>query len=313
MKEIAYEGVAFKREEEEWQKKKSEQHRGSTGAPTIRTFRTDVEELLKQKAVTKTEIAMKEAERREQRGEARILHETTKEEGIGFGRVALFLGLLLAFVGGIGAYALFGTGINTTKEPTESRAPTKEADDSQTVIAEVALANAPREQILADLTIAFKKSSLSPSTRGVVTFTGTGGPARTDQFLESVLLRKPRSALLRSLEPEFSYAAYADSNALVGVLAFTSRNYELTFAEMLEWERSIAEDLLPVLHPLLPRDSVDLLRIGALRDIRIGGIDARALADASGDIFLVYAFPDKERLIIAGSPAVFLLEAQRPQ
>lgn len=311
MKEIAYEGVAFKREEEEWQKKKEEQ-RGSTTAPTIRTFRTDVEELLKKKEVTKTEVAIKEAERREARGESRLLGEATEEREPGLGRIALILGLLLAFVGGIGAYVLFGTGIGDMKQSEQPPAPISGRETPVTTITEIAVMNAPREQILADLTIAFGKSSLSPNARGVVAFIGKNGVAHTDEFLSSVLYRTPRPALLRSLNPEFTYATYVDDGVLTGVLGFTSRGYELTFAEMLEWERSLAEDLIPVLHPLLSRNSVDLLRHGSFSDARIGDIDARALADASGDIFLVYALLDKKRLIIAGSPATLLMEAEQP-
>ena len=77
MKEISYDSSRFEKENEE-QRKKQVQSRGSSIAPTVRTFRADVEGMIQEKGVTKNEITMAEAARRESRGESRF---PVEEEG----------------------------------------------------------------------------------------------------------------------------------------------------------------------------------------------------------------------------------------
>ena len=72
--------------------------KGSSTAPTVRTFRADVEELIQKKGTTKTQIIMAEAEEKGKRGEHRVLH---KQENSHFGRIIFLLSLILAFALGI--------------------------------------------------------------------------------------------------------------------------------------------------------------------------------------------------------------------
>ena len=92
MKEISYDSSRFDKENEE-RNKKQPQSRGSAKAPTVRTFRADVEGLIQEKGVTKNAITMAEAARREARGESRF---PVEEEGSHLGRVIFILLLVLS-------------------------------------------------------------------------------------------------------------------------------------------------------------------------------------------------------------------------
>ena len=93
MKEISYNGPEFDKEESDWSAKK-ERSTGSHAAPTVRTFRADVEDLIQEKGMTKAQIAMAEADRRERRGQRRVLKE---EASTHLGATIFFLLIIQSF------------------------------------------------------------------------------------------------------------------------------------------------------------------------------------------------------------------------
>lgn len=310
MKEIAYKGVALQKEEEEWHKKK-ERSQGSATAPTIRTYNADVEEVLRERKTTKTDIIMAEAAKRESAGEARFpAADGTSDEGshLSVGKVILILGLLLAFIGGIGAYVLLGLGtesVDNGPSPIADQPRPSPVGGVAKSSAKIVLSSSPRAQIMADITIAFQNTSLLPGEYRAVDFAiNTPGvdehTANTNEFLSAVLYQRPREALLRSLESDYSYRIYGGMTP-AGVLTFTSKQYELTFSEMLAWEPNLPDDLAPILNPA----SVAILaqaRYGAeWSDAIISGVDARVFTTQGGSTLLSYTIIGKDRLIIAGS------------
>ena len=150
MKEISYDSSRFDKENEE-QSKKKPQSRGSSKAPSVRTFRADVEGMIQEKGVTKNEITMAEAARRESRGESRF---PVEEEGSHLGRIIFILLLVLAFGIGTGMYALLGTKVSLPFFSVATTTPPTTDDVSITIY------NSPREQILADISLSFGKTAL---------------------------------------------------------------------------------------------------------------------------------------------------------
>lgn len=293
MKEIAYDGPAFDQEENDWRKKSKERSKGSVKAPTMRTFRADVEEMIEEKAPTKTQVIMAEANRREARGESRVLHEEESH----LGRIIFILVLVLAFGIGIAMYALIGTKIlNTT--PTTPELPLSMKP------LEVTLTNSPREQIMADLSIAFAKTSLATGGIREVHFliTDESGSrnASTSELLRAIAVTPPPDGLLRSLAGEPEYGIHA-LTSLGGYFYIRSRSYPNTFAGMLEWEANMARDLIPTFNPLYARKSIPDLTGRAFKDERIGGRDSRVLRDVDGKALIAYTFIDKKYLLITST------------
>lgn len=293
MKEIAYDGPAFDQEENDWRKKSKERSKGSVKAPTMRTFRADVEEMIEEKAPTKTQVIMAEANRRESRGESRVLHEEESH----LGRIIFILVLVLAFGTGIAMYALVGTKMLDTT-PTTPELPLSMKP------LEITLTNSPREQVMADLSIAFAKTSLATGGIREVKFlivdASGSRSASTSELLRAISASPPPDGLLRSLGDESEYGIHA-LTSLTGYFYFRSRSYPNTFAGMLEWETNIARDLIPPFNPLYARKNILNLTGRAFKDERIGGRDSRILRDIDGKALIAYTFIDKKYLLITST------------
>lgn len=306
MKEISYNGPEFDKEESDWAKKKTRSV-GSTKAPTVRTFRADVEELIQEKGTTKTKIAMAEADRRERRGERRVLHE---EEDSHLGWMIFILVLILAFGIGVGAYALVGTKLSIPFLQTATT--TAPIPEPTTEDLGIILTDGPREEVLADISIAFGKTSLPAGESRIVNFlkkdtTGAAKPATTEEFLTAVLLPRSSKVIVKSLDTQFTFHIYSGTT-LAGVLTLPSRFYANTFASALEWESTMANDLIPVLNAWYDRTYLKETAKRRFIDERLGEFDIRILIDSSGNSVLAYGFANKKTLVIAGNREALLAE-----
>lgn len=303
MKEIEYDTPAYKREENPLEQN-TVRSKGSAKAPTVRTFRADVEELIQEKGTTKTQIIMAEAARREQRGQPRLLRE---EDDSHLGRIIFLLTLILAFALGIGAYVLIGT---KTTIPFISQKPTVEEKPITTDTISILMTNSPREQILADLSITFGKTSLPQDQTREISFDvqdprGNIIPATTKEFFAALALRTPPDELLRSLSETLLYGIYSKEK-LTGYIQISSRSYPTTFSGMLLWEPTMYQDLTPVLNPWYDRKNIKNLLGRPFKDERIGTIDARVLRDMQGETVIAYTFVDKKILVITNSTDTLL-------
>lgn len=314
MKEIAYEGEEFKKEEGEWETKKPMRSIGSEKVHPLRTYRADVEEMMVESKLTTVDIIEAETKRREDRGEKRLIHDEPEESHLG--RMIFALLLLFALGLGIGAYALFGGipknllsglggemsfGLDTlidTKKDTKSDTETSEP-------AIILITDSPREQILADISIAFGGTKLSPEMFRDVRFEEGGEtkrPASVSEFLSSAALFTP-SGLAQSFGATFLYRIYVLDRSS-GYMILPVRSYPDAFSGMLSWEPRTPTGLVPLLSPWVDRKGLAQLELSPsmrFSDIRIGGVDARMLKDASGSELLVYGFPTKDTLIIAAT------------
>ncbi len=303
MKEVDYQGPTLEQE-----LKKKERSKGSAAIPAVRTFRADVDALMKKEATTKTQIVMAEAARREARGESR----TVGGESSHLGQIIFILTLMLAFVIGVGAYAILGTKINIPFLSGANKSATT-TPEVTTKEAQILLSDSPREQILADVSILFGKTILaSGDTRKVIFLindaSGKAREATAQEFLATIPERAPSDELLRSLDTSFTFNIFSGAK-LTGGFVFTSRSYDNTFAAILDWEKTMSQDLLPIIHPEIKRSDLKGLRDRPFKDMRIGNLDVRTLSDMEGNIILMYALPDKQHLIISGSPEVFTAQS----
>ncbi len=304
MKEISYDSSRFDKENEDHNKKQS-QSRGSAKAPTVRTFRADVEGLIQDKGVTKNDITMAEAARREARGESRF---PVEEEGSHLGRIIFILFLVLAFGIGTGMYALIGTKITIPFLAVSTSTPVTTDDIS------INISNVPREQILADISISFGKTALpSGGDRRVLFLTtntdGGSAEATLEQLLKALHTAQTSLPLTTFVRSNISYQIRA-GNSLAGILTLETRSYADAFATLLEWEPSMATDLVPVLNPWYSRKDLKNLDGRMFHDEQVGAVNARVLSDMLGNSLIAYAFVDKKTVYIAGSRET--LAAQLP-
>lgn len=305
MKEISYEGPSFF---EKGKEKKATRSRGSLAAPTVRTFRADVEELIEEKGTTKTQMVMAEAARREARGESRIQNSDTPH----LGRIIFILLLVLTFGIGVGAYVLIGTKITEPEPIAEIEKPL-----SQRPI-EIQISNSPREQIMADISISFGKTALAVGGVREVHFMTkpTDESARiatTEEILKAISFGAQSESLIRSLSDISTFGIFVERNALIGYLLLNTRSYSNSFSGMLDWENMMTKDLLPALSPWYPRKDIKNLEGRLFTDERIAGVDARVLRDIDGKVVLIYTFINRSGLLITAGEETFVIMIAREQ
>lgn len=276
---------------------------GSKAAPTMRTYGRDVEGLLKEERITKTQVVMAEEERRESRGEVRTTHD---DDSSHLTIIIIVLVFVLALGLGVGAYVLIGT--TPTQEAEGGGA--AQAEKTERML-EIDITGSPREQILADTAVAYSKTTFTPNESRVIAFTIIGQDkkirdATSLELLTALAATNIPEALLRSVLPGVTLTVEGRtiSDPLIGYLALTSRSYANSAASMLEWEGAMANDLIPLLDPKFKRTRLAELYGRPWSDMRVSGIDTRIMKDADNQVVIAYAFIDKTRIIIAGNEMV---------
>jgi hypothetical protein len=123
-------------------------------------------------------------------------------------------------------------------------------------------------------------------------------------FLDVLDLRAPGS-FLRTIEPTMMFGSYIDTvNA--PFIVFKVRSFEDALGGMLLFEPNMNSDFAPLMGEMLSRSG----QTGAFRDEIIAGVDARSLYDDFGNRVMMYAFIDRETLVITTSPAALGALAQ---
>lgn len=276
-----------------------ERSRGSRIAPTVRTYTQDVEALVEREGVTKTKILMAENTRREQ---GREVADLPVQEHSHLTRIIFILVLVLAFGVGVGIYALIG--MKATPEPL----PTPGAKKVLVRATNIELSNVTREDILADIKILSQKIAAGGDDEILgITITKEGSAKRdasAQEILTAVSFLPPDEILLSSLDQEIEYGVKRNSTGVSGYLFGSVHSYAPAYAGLLDWEKNLARDLLPVINPSFPRKRILELRERPFKDERMDGTDARVLRDPDGVILFAYAIVNKRTLIIAGSDVV---------
>ncbi len=304
MKEISYEGPLFDKEREEWEKKKkpNERSKGSNDIRPLRTYRTDVEELVQKEKTTPVQVVMAEAARREERGESRVLSENKAGH---LGWVIFSLLLVLAFGVGVGLYVLIGAKVDI---PLLDTATTTPATDQETRDAlSIAISGVQKEQIIADIAIAFEKTTLPKGESRLIRFLTKEGEeerdATTKEFLDTLFpaFDSITLALVPTLDTTIEYRVYSNGTSLSGIIRIPTRSQPATYATMLEWESTMGADLVPIMNTWYDKAYLSGLRGRAFTDQRVAGDDVRVLYDVTERPVLAYGFANKKTLVIAGN------------
>lgn len=304
MKEISYEGPLFDKEREEWEKKKkpNERPKGNDDIRPLRTYRTDVEELVQKEKTTPIQVVMAEAARREERGESRVASEN---KGGHLGWVIFSLLLILAFGVGVGLYVLVGAKVDI---PLLDTATTTPATDPETRDAlSITISGAQKEQIIADIAIAFEKTTLPKGEARMIRFIvkeeEEERDATTKEFFDSLfpMFDSITLTLVPTLDTSIEYRAFSNGTSLSGIIRIPARSQPAAYATMLEWESTMGVDLVPVMNAWYDRSYLSGLQGRAFTDRRIAGEDVRVLYDVTERPVLAYGFANKKTLVIAGN------------
>ena len=287
--------------------KKDEERR----EPSIRTYEGDVAKAMKDKNASASKIALAEQKRRldaEKLGKTPQEYIAKKETRRTW---PLFLAILLVFLGvGVVAYSLLlrpESDMSTIERlPDPIIFSNEESEIDTTTLRD-------REVVKA---LSEARTSYNGTLGSIENIYLTVGDDASKRLLtSSELLRRlgtrASDALIRNLAPEMMYGVHAfDGNEAFFI--FKIENFEIVFAQMLSWERDIYSDLGNIFYDDPERALIgtsttteSLGNVPRFSDLVIKNRDSRLLRNNDGDIILLYAFPDRESLIISTNQATF--------
>lgn len=296
--------------------------RGEENTENMRTYQEDIASAIRNDNVSMIKVALAEKKRQERQGTAIDLEEKDPtKKYIMFGVIIV---VVIIFIAGISLFVF--NSLSATDAPA-----------GQTVFApllytEKRIAISIDDRDNDDITRLLKRELNDPELslgqmKGIVLVSGTGTSTRevsTSDLFKQLQSRAPDS-LIRALSARFMLGVYSfspnDFFMLVPV-----ESYDVAFAGMLQWEPDIENDIgnfmitkrsvVPIVVSTLPRAGSTSTAGLAVKeslgpatatqnktwvDRVINNKDVRLLVDSDGTPAMLYAFLDKETLVIASS------------
>lgn len=259
----------------------------------IRTFKSDAEEAVKYQNVSKVDIAIAEQKKREKT--AIQYEEPSRSHNAG---LFIMIVILLLIVLGGGWYYWFST--SQKVEPAPKAAMTVKTIISYSKVAALTVDSDSDALVLIGAKLGQLNAGLGNIYALIPVLSSTSTtPLDITAILKSTLIP---SRLLRSL----------DSNYMIGAYTYDTQNpfiilkdtfFQNAFSGMLEWEKDMRSDLLPVIQVAHENENSVTAAESHFEDVIISNIDARVLRDDQGKTILIYAFADKDTIIITTSEA----------
>ncbi len=302
------------------------ENKGSAKARTnhlsVRTFKTDLQDIVRQNKLSITKIAALESDR---------IRKSPKLNTKSNDKVYIFLSLMFFFLAVfVIAFALFFFFFksqfednNIAEAPNESYYP--EFMTNKIIFAEkkirIDVSNKNAAYII-NVLLAAKNSKNTNSKNGdivemeLVENIGNDKFKRADiKSIISKLFRYAPPTFIDTLDKDYMFGVHNISSKKAGFIILSTNSYHFALAGMLDWEKTIEQELGPFLIDgrqysefLNPAD-----RSGDFKDVVVQNYDARVLQDKYGKILILYGFVGKDRVIITNNIKTFLELAKRIQ
>lgn len=143
-----------------------------------------------------------------------------------------------------------------------------------------------------------------------------GGKAVSAGDFMYVLDPRAPGSFTRNLEDGMMFGVY---NATDPFFVFKTKQFDTAFAGMIDWEPNISADLTPLFGETVNRSydatarTADQTTAARFVDERKGNVDVRVLYDETGAERIVYAFADKNTIVITSSSAALAALLERLQ
>lgn len=295
-----------------------------TPIPRLRTYESDIADAIRNEESSIIKIAVAEKKREQ-------TMEPLKPEPSKVNFLMLGLSILLVLAG----LATLGTFVYVMIKQAGTR-PVETATETKVAATETSreISVKPADNIIDALKNA--QASLTPEDgplaslvflQSTTTVGAKGTPMSAETFMGRLSSGAP-SWLVRSFEQNFIVGFYLRGSENQPFIILKTSSYENAFSGMLTWENTIAGDLKRILPQytettvIRPAVATTTKKTGTttpaaatttivasipyadhFEDIVVRNKNVRALKDMSGNIILMYSFPDKETLIITSSDA----------
>lgn len=266
----------------------------------LRTYTSDMADAIRTNEISVIKIALAEKEKRER-------EEIYKEaEGTNTSKTFLVIGGIILIVAAlVGSYFLFQKKITKDiPQPIVNNIETFIAYDSKSNIDVTNVTNATDllTSLNSDQTINTGTVKALFLTKNI---SGVTEELTAKSFLSLINTTAP-GTLTRSLSDKYLLGKYLNQNSVIEsdksamFLIFQTTNYSLTYASMLDWERTMLIDLVALFNINIPKtDSVAFER--PWKDIIINNKDARVLYGENGEGILYYVFVNKYNFVITNN------------
>lgn len=264
----------------------------------LRTFQSDVEEILKGGASSLAKIAIAENEKKIESG---FFEENTEKPE----RTKLIIGISLSLIS-IGIIGLGALYFWKSPEQVSLKTPVVQPLFTSDIEKNINVQGFNREKIVEAL-LKERDGNIAPLS-SVVSLRLTEGksetarPISTEELFAKLQAHVP-SVLERSLDGNFMFGIHV-LNKNRPFIVLKTRYYQNAFAGMLEWEGKMRDDLGEIFIPPEPTvaasttDDVLGRQSNIFQDITVKNRDTRALRGSEGKIIFLYAFPDKNTIVI---------------
>jgi hypothetical protein len=281
---------------------KQEQPKKNIGPKTIRTFSSDMAEAVRENQISVIKIAMAEKERQEQQEEAKKAGNSKSS------KILFFIGSLIFIAGAIwGSFYLINQkkikeSMIIREKPRIStfinydNAITIEATNINSLMSLISNIHSRETEEKNGSNAIFFMKKIEKDIEGQL---------NKEEFL-SILKSTAPDALSRSMSESFLFGKYKggqDVGTSSAFLIFGIKDYNLAYASMLDWEKSIFNDLF-ILFDITISDSDSALFEKEWRDVIVNNKDARVLYGLDGEGILYYSFVNKNTLVITENAEV---------
>jgi hypothetical protein len=311
MKEVAYEGEAFRREELAWEERK-------------RTYKK-----LRQKSTPPLRVRTLDRDLKHVRKNISRPFAPKKKYAWTLNHALLLLAFVFAFSIGIGAYALFDYSDEerprshwneqsyATPAPTTTPRAVAPPREETREAATLDVADPSLPQIAADTAIIAGNTYLLPgSTREIRTIHKDDNETthlNAREFLSTVTPKVSPSFLRAISEQSYQFGLVMTEKRLEGYLVLSIISYDYAAGGMRTWETSLGGDMLPFIAPWRSRPAITMIGKRAFTDLHIGDVDTRVILDDAGEPVFIYAFLNKDQLIFTTSKEAFITLLSLPK
>lgn len=267
----------------------------------LRTFKSDMDELVREQSISMARVLMEEEKRRREKGDVETSDSKKKV-------VVISLSILLVLSGfAFGAYVFFDRqGDDVGDNANVSLPKTAESMVFSEKRNELILLKPSREEIFyAVRNAANEISGDSGKITDVQVFKGQEKQfISTRELFQSIRSEAP-DELIRSLGNRFMLGAVSSfSGKNSGFLVLRSSSYQNSLAGMLRWEKgSMVKDLYEILSGF---QSTIELQESPFEDRVLENQDVRILKNQNGEVVLIYGFFDTETIIISSEQDCFV-------
>ena len=289
----------------------AEEHKKSvikTDVPTIHTYRGDVTSLVKDKHLSVASIATAASKKRQE-------DKTEAPEESSVFKNVILVALSIVLIGG-GSFS----GWFFYQKSKQAEAVPKESAISSIIFANMQLevAFSMQDNVIhaleANDDVTKKRFETDPGTILHIypTLSGEGREMRIDEFFAK-LTPAPPGALVRSLLDEYMIGFHGAEGALPAApfLILTTDSFENTFRGMLDWEKDVRESLSPLFGTTVfggdspssdsfvaPTGTIPMVLPSLFEDVILKNVNTRRIRSGTGDLVLLYAFPNAKTIII---------------